>query len=529
MNTNRIFFMFFCVISTILISCNRQEGQPNIIFIMSDDHAWQAVSAYGSRLAEVAPTPNIDRIAENGMRFGRCYVTNSICGPSRATILTGKYSHLNGFTENEKSSFDGSQQTFPKLLQAAGYQTAMIGKWHLGSNPTGFDFWDILPGQGNYYNPDFINEDGQYRVEGYVTDIITEKSLGWLKEAQQNEKPFMLMMHHKAPHRNWQPDSEYLGSFKNVVFPEPETLFDDYSGRGRAEKEQDMTISESMRLAGDLKMYPDTNNLGYRMFARRLNDEQLEKWKAYYQPQIDKFMEEDPQSDDLVRFKYQRYMDDYLSCIRSVDESVGKVLDYLKESGMAKNTIVVYTSDQGFYLGEHGWFDKRWMFEESLRTPLIVSWPGKTKPGSINNEMVSNLDFAETFLEAAGIPVPEDMQGESLVPVLKGSTPGDWRNEYYYHYYEYPGWHYVKRHYGITTGRYKLIHFYYDINEWELFDMEKDPHEMKNVYDDPAYAEVKAELHERLDKLMENYGDSEELAKSYIPTEPPRINYRQRD
>ncbi|NQU87478.1 MAG: sulfatase [Mariniphaga sp.] len=509
-----------------LFSCEKEDIQPNIIFIMSDDHAYQAVSAYDDRFAEVAPTPNIDRIYENGMRFDRCFVTNSICGPSRATILTGKYSHLNGFTENEKSKFDGNQQTFPKLLQVAGYQTAMIGKWHLDSEPTGFDYWDVLPGQGNYYNADFKNEEGQYRVEGYVTDIITEKTLGWLKNSKQKEKPFMLMMHHKAPHRAWQPSPKYLDRFENVEFPEPETLFDDYSGRGSAEKEQDMTISKTMRLTVDLKMWPDTTGFGYKGFARRLTENQLKKWNDHYMPIIEKFKEANPEGDDLVRFKYQRYMNDYLACIQSVDESVGAVLDYLKETGLDKNTIVIYTSDQGFYLGEHGWFDKRFMFEESLRTPLLVSWPGKIEAGSINNDMVSNLDFAETFLDAAGVEIPEDMQGESLVPVFKGNTPEDWRNEHYYHYYEYPGWHYVKRHYGITTDRYKLIHFYYNIDEWELFDLEKDPQEMKNFYDDPAYAEARAELHVRLEKLMEKYGDSDELAKSYIPKTPPTRSYR---
>jgi arylsulfatase A-like enzyme len=503
----------------VLFSCHPQDQKPNILFIMSDDHAFQAVSAYEDRLAEVAPTPNIDRIFENGMRFDRCFVTNSICGPSRATILTGKYSHLNGFTENEKTKFDGSQMTFPKLLQSAGYQTAMIGKWHLDSEPTGFDFWDILPGQGNYYNPDFINPEGQYRVEGYVTDIITQKTLAWLAEAQQNDQPFMLMMHHKAPHRAWEPEPEFFDRFKDVVFPEPETLFDDYSNRGRAEKEQAMMIQKDMQIETDLKMWTDTTVSRFQWFANRLNDEQLKQWNAHYLPMIESFREDNPQGDDLVRFKYQRYMNDYLACIQSVDASVGAVLDYLKASGLDENTIVVYTSDQGFYLGEHGWFDKRFMFEESLRTPLVVSWPGKIRPGTVNNNMVSNLDFAETFLDAAGVKIPEEMQGRSLVPVLKGKTPNDWRKAHYYHYYEYPGWHSVKRHYGITTDRYKLIHFYYDIDEWELFDLEKDPNEMRNVYHDPAYAEIRKDLHEQLDRLMEQYGDSDELARSMISEE----------
>ena len=323
----------------------------------------------------------------------------------------------------------------------------------------------------------------------------------------------MLMMHHKAPHREWQPGPEELTLYNDVVFPEPETLFDDYSNRGTAEKTQDMTISKTMRIEEDLKLYKDKDNTG----LNRLTPEQLAAWDSVYNPMIREFYKSSLTGDTLTRYKYQRYMQDYLACIAAVDKSVGEVLDYLEENGLSDNTIVIYTSDQGFYLGEHGWFDKRFMFEESYRTPLIIRWPGVIEPGTTNDDMVSNIDFAETFLDIAGTDIPDDMQGSSMVPVLKGKTPSDWREEHYYHYYEYPGWHSVKRHYGISTERYKLIHFYYDIDEWELFDLENDPDEMKNVYDDPEYSEVREELHKRLDELRKQFGDSDELTKKFLP------------
>ncbi len=477
----------------------------------------QAISAYGSPISKLAPTPNIDRIASNGMIFNRCLVTNSISGPCRAVVLTGKYSHLNGFVKNEgQSPFDGTQQTFPKLLQNAGYTTAMIGKWHLGSDPTGFDHWEILPGQGNYYNPDFITKDGRHVENGYVTEIITDKSIEWINTAKNSGKPFMLMMHHKAPHREWQPGPNELSLYKDVTFPEPATLLDDYSNRGRAAREQDMTISKTMRLIEDLKLYPEsatTKNVG----LNRMNPEQMAAWDKVYDPIIRHFYEAKLSGNDLIRFKYQRYMQDYLACIAAVDKSVGEVLDYLKENGLEKNTVVIYASDQGFYLGEHGWFDKRFMFEESYRTPLLIQWPGTVKAGSVNNDIVSNLDFAETILDMANVPVPADMQGMSMVPVLKGKTPSDWRKEHYYHYYEYPAVHSVKRHYGISTERYKLIHFYYDIDEWELYDLKSDPEEMKNVYNDPVYATIKDDLHKRLEKLRVKYKDTDESLKSFLP------------
>lgn len=463
--------------------------RPNIVFIFSDDHAYQAISAYGSKLNQ---TPNIDRIANGGMRFDRCLVPNSICGPSRATVLTGKYSHTNGFFNNTNNKFDGAQFTFPKLLQQAGYQTAMIGKWHLESDPTGFDHWEILPGQGRYYNPPMIRNGQRVQHNGYVTDVITDLTLGWLGQRDRN-RPFLVMCHHKAPHREWEPNVKNLRLFDGVRFPEPATLFDDFAGRGRAELSQDMTIARTMT-PRDLKL----------VAPGALSPEQRKAWDDYYEPLNAAFRKADPQGRELVRWKYQRYLHDYLACIASVDESVGRVLDYLKSEGLENDTIVVYASDQGFFLGEHGWFDKRWIYEESLRTPFVLRWPGVVKPGGTNARIVSNLDFAETFLEAAGVPIPASMQGRSLLPILRGETPPDWRTSFYYHYYEYPGPHSVRRHYGVVTDRYKLVHFYEpDMNYWEMFDRQSDPHEMKSVYDEPSHAETRAILQKELHRLRE--------------------------
>jgi arylsulfatase A-like enzyme len=465
-----------------------ESSQPNILFIFSDDHASQALSAYNHPL-KLVETPNLDRIAKEGMLFERCLVPNSICGPSRAVILTGKYNHINGFFRNG-NRFDGSQPTFPKMLRRAGYQTAVIGKWHLESNPTGFDHWHVLPGQGIYYNPPMIKNGQRVRHEGYTTDLITDFSIEWLKNRDKS-KPFMLMSQHKAPHREWAPNLKYLGWNKDKKFPEPETLFDDYSGRGRAEREQDMTLLKTFT-PRDAKLVPPPY----------LNEEQLKVWNEYYEPRNEEFRQAELKGDDLVRWRYQRYLHDYLGTILSVDESVGRLLKFLDDEGLADNTIVVYSSDQGFYLGEHGWFDKRWIYEESVTTPLLVRWPGVTQPGSRNANLVSVLDFPETFLQAAGVPVPDDMQGRSLVSLLKGQTPDDWRKSFYYHYYEYPGPHSVRKHYGVVTDRYKLFYFYEpEMNYWTLIDRETDPHELKNVYDDPEYASVKQELAKELARL----------------------------
>lgn len=480
------------------------KSPPNIVFIFSDDHAYQAISAYGDA-RKLLETPNIDRIAKGGMRFDRCLVPNSICGPARATILTGKYNHLNGFVNNTNSVFDGAQLTFPKLLQKAGYQTAIIGKWHLGSNPTGFDFWQILPGQGVYYNPPMIRNGQQIQNSGYVTDIITDVSLEWLRNRDKS-KPFMLMSQHKAPHREWEPALRHLDADKDRVYDEPPTLFDDYAGRGIAERDQDMTIDKTMT-DRDLKL----------VAPPRLTPEQRKVWDAYYEPRNAKFRAANLQGRDLVRWKYQRYMHDYLATIRAVDESIGRVLDYLEQEGLADNTIVIYASDQGFYLGEHGWFDKRWIFEESVRTPFVVRWPGVTKPGSVNGDLVSNLDFAETFLEAAGVAIPAEMQGRSLVPILRGQRPSDWRTSFYYQYYEWPVPHRVRPHYGVVTDRYKLVRFYGTGDDyWELFDREKDPLELRSFYADPAYAETRAQLEKELARLRREFKAPDDVPPSWL-------------
>ncbi|MGY6647695.1 sulfatase family protein [Wenyingzhuangia sp. IMCC45574] len=496
--------IFTLLISLALCSCakEKQPIKPNIIFVFTDDHATQAISAYGGPLATIAPTPNIDKIANEGMLFQRCMVTNSICGPSRASILTGKHSHKNGFYKNENTVFDGTQFTFPKALQASGYQTAIVGKWHLESNPTGFDHWEILPGQGDYYNPDFVNKDGKHLEKGYITDIITEKAKNWLTNRDKN-KPFMMMVQHKAPHRTWMPAERHLHAFDDVEIPEPTTLFDDYTGRGTAAKEQDQTIEHTMELGKDSKVEGVDPRTTLARVKNRMSKSELAAWNKAYEPKNKKFIEANLTGKALVKWKYQRYLKDYLRCVKAVDESVGEIQKYLKENNLDKNTIVVYSSDQGFYLGEHGWFDKRFMYDESFRTPFIVSWPGVTQ-GSVNTDLVSNLDFAATFLEMAGVEIPEEVQGESLVPILKGKTPKDWRNSLYYHYYEFPGWHMVHRHEGVYDGRYKLMNFY-DLKEWELYDMKTDPNEMQNQIDNPAYAGVLKEMQVKLEELRQQY------------------------
>jgi len=486
------------------------QKRPNIVFIISDDHAYQAISAYGGRLAEVAPTPNIDRIADSGIIFTNCLVTNSICGPSRATILTGKHSHQNGFIDNTfGSQFDFNQQTFAELLQGAGYKTGVLGKLHLGAKPSkGFDYIDILPGQGSYYNPVFINEEGQYKMEGYTTEIITEKAIQWMDSIKSDAQPFMLFLGHKSPHRPWQPGPNEIGMYEGVTIPEPESLFDTYTGDRTVAAMNFMSISEAMKLEQDLKITSGPQG-GFTI-------KQQKTWDSIYGPINEKFNKENLTGKDLTRFKYQRYMKDYLASVAGVDKGVGEVLDYLNTSGLEENTIVIYTSDQGFYLGEHGWFDKRWMYKESLRTPLLVSWPGKIKAGTRTDRMVSNLDFAETFLDIAQTEIPKDMQGKSILPILKGEIPENWREAHYYHYYEHPSEHDVRRHYGITTDRYKLIHFYYDLDKWELYDLEKDPNEMQNLYGDSAYAEVKSELHNRLEVLRTTYQDNDSISQAFI-------------
>lgn len=490
------FFLLFSVISTLAVSTHAGT-RPNILFIFTDDHCEQALSAYdATRMA----TPNLDRIATGGMKFTRCYVTNAICGPSRAVIQTGKYSHLNGFVRNG-NTFDGSQQTFPKLLREGGYQTAVIGKWHLKSTPQGFDHFDVLIGQGPYYNPPMLfggieAEPTRREHTGYTTDIIRDKTLAWLKEERDPEKPFLLMFQHKAPHRNWQPGPKYLNWLDDVTIPEPDTLFDDYSNRASPAANQTMEIKRHLT-PSDLKLVAPTN----------LDPYQLTMWnKAYHKKNSDYLSRRDTMTEkEVIQWKYQRYVKDYLRCVKSVDDSVGDVLDYLKEAGLEDNTLVIYASDQGWYLGEHGWFDKRWMYEESLKTPLLAKWPGVIEAGTTSDLIVSNLDFAETFLDAAGVEVPDDMQGESLVPVFKGEVAEeDWRSTFYYHYYEFPGAHSVARHYGVTDAKHKLIH-YYELGEWELFDLKADPDELNSVYGEPEYADKQKELKKELERLREYY------------------------
>ncbi|NYJ27936.1 sulfatase [Allomuricauda sp. ARW1Y1] len=511
----------------IMVSCKQQEkpeenvaGPPNIIFIMSDDHAEQAISAYGHPLGKLAPTPNIDRIAKEGALFRNNFCTNSICGPSRAVVLTGKFSHVNGFRMNG-NRFNGDQQTFPKLLQKAGYRTAVIGKWHLHGLPQGFDHWNILTDQGNYYNPDFITVNQQSnvadttRIEGYATDIITEKGLDYLKSVKDSGQPFLLMLQHKAPHRNWMPALRHVNRFDSVQFPLPETYFTHHEG-SLASKDQLQTIYKDMYEGHDLKM---TAKKGSPALARnpwktdfeRMTEEQRTAWDSAYQAKNDAFHEANLSVRALAEWKGQRYLQEYLSTIVSVDEGVGRVLDYLDENGLSENTIVIYTTDQGFYLGEKGWFDKRYMYEESLAMPLMVRYPGHIKAGSQIEALTQNLDFAETFLDYAGVEIPEDMQGQSLRPLLEDTMLGsDFRNAIYYHYYDYPAFHMVKKHYGIRTNRYKLMHFYDDIDTWELYDLEEDPNEIHNQIDNPQYDAVEAQLREQLIQLQQQYQVTEQ-------------------
>jgi len=498
---------------------------------MSDDHAYQAISAYSDKLIQ---TPHIDRIGKEGMRFTNASVTNSICAPSRATILTGKHTHLNGKINNIMP-FDTTQVTFPQLFQKAGYQTAMFGKLHFGNNPKGVDDFMILPGQGNYINPEFITPKGNITITGYVTDIITDLALDWLDKRRDTTKPFMMMYMHKAAHRAWWPSAKKMKEFSKKTFPEPESLFDDYANRGTAAKTAEMNLLYHMDYTQDSKIMPETiagmggvepnilpivynGEYALKQTYNRLTEEQ----KIVYNPILDainldfKTNWKGMTEKEKMSWKYQRYMQDYLACVSSVDDNVGRVLDYIDENDLAENTMIIYTSDQGFYLGEHGWFDKRFIYAESFKTPLLIRWPNQIKAGITNDDMVQNLDFAQTFLEAAQIKAPNDMQGLSLIPLLK-QEPKDWdRDAAYYHYYEYPGWHSVKRHYGIVTKDYKLAHFYYDIDEWELYDLKKDPQEMNNVIHDAIYSDVLITLKKQLAELRINYKDSHKLQDCYL-------------
>ena len=504
---------------TALATANAQE-RPNIIFIMTDDHTTQAMSCYGGNLIE---TPNMDRLADEGIRFDNCYATNALSGPSRACILTSKLGHLNGFTDNA-CKFDGSQQTFPKLLQTAGYKTAIIGKWHLISEPEGFDHWSIVTGQeeqGDYYSPEFLENGVKITEPGYITDVTTDKALKFIDQAK-DEGPFMLMLHHKAPHRNWMPSPRHLGMFNDRTFPEPETLFDDYNGRGEAARSQDMSIAQTLKEDWDLKVLTREeilagNNRLYNVYTR-MPEEVQHKWDSVYAPRIAEYRSGNLTGKELISWKYQQFIKDYLATVMAVDESIGRVLDHLEACGELENTIIVYTSDQGFFLGEHGWFDKRFMYEECQRMPLLVRYPKTIEAGSTTSAICMNIDFGPTFLDYAGVEIPDNMQGKSLRPILDGDgqIPSDWRVAAYYHYYEYPAEHLVKRHYGIRTADCKLIHFYNDIDEWEMYDMKADPMELNNVYDDPAYAEKRKQMHEILEQMQKEYQDTDPCEKENI-------------
>ncbi|MDW7690559.1 sulfatase [Flammeovirgaceae bacterium SG7u.111] len=525
--------LLLSMLTAFTLSCTKQEEEvkeetpkpPNIVFIMSDDHAYQAISAYGYGLNN---TPNIDRLADEGALFTRACVTNSICAPSRAVMLTGKHSFINGKVDNVQP-FNWDQDNFPKLLQKAGYQTAMIGKIHLDGLPQGFDYSMVLPGQGHYYNPDFLVDGEKKRFEGYCSDIITEEALKWLKESRDEEKPFCLLYHHKAPHRNWKPAPKYLTLFDDTTFTPPANYVSDYSTMGTAAQEQEMQVDGHARWGHDfkLKVDPDGNETEINGELKRFSESQLEQWDAAYEPKNKTFLDAKLEGEELGVWKFNRYIKDYLRTIQSVDDGVGEVLDYLDANGLTENTIVVYTSDQGFYLGEHGWFDKRFMYEESFRTPLIIRYPKAVKAGTKIDKLVQNLDFAPTFLEYAGVEIPTDMQGESMKDLVEGKA-SEWRDAIYYTYYEYPSVHMVKRHYGVATDRYKLIHFYYDIDEWELYDLQEDPSEMKNVYDDPAYADVQEMMHKRLVEMREKYGDSDENDQKFLKAYLDHIEKRKK-
>jgi arylsulfatase A-like enzyme len=495
---------FFCAMAAALpwVLCHAAESRPNILFIMSDDHAAHAISAYGSR---VNRTPNLDRLAQAGVRFQNCFCVNSICSPSRATILTGKYSHLNGVPTFNR--FDGSQPTVAKYLQSAGYYTGMIGKWHLGSAPTGFDEWTILPGQGVYFDPAFLDRNGRRAFKGYVTDIITDLAIDFLTH-RPREKPFFLMCHHKAPHRPWEPDEKHRALFAAKQIPEPTTLRDDYATRTDAIRECQQKVFGDLTRR-DLKLKPPPEPAGTERAA----------WLNEKPSQVT--IERDGRTETLTgealnAWKYQRYLQDYLACVQGVDDNVGRLLDWLDQNGLATNTVVIYTSDQGFFLGDHGLYDKRFMYEASIRMPFIVRWPGVAQAGTIQDAMAINTDFAPSFLEIASLPLSKDMQGRSLVPLLKGVHPVDWRTSYYYRYYHDPGDHNTRAHYGIRTTTHKLIYFWKK-DQWELYDLVKDPDELHNLYSDQSQKALVRELKAQLYRLKKEVKDDDQYANEQPP------------
>lgn len=495
---------------------------PNVLFVFTDDHAPHAIGAYNGFLKSVNPTPNIDALAEEGMLFEQSFCTNSICGPSRAVIMTGKHSHKNGFMNNG-NSFDWDQQTFPKILREAGYQTALYGKSHLKGKPKGFDDWKVLPGQGDYYNPFLITPEGRVQIQGYCTDIVTDLAVEWLSQDRDAEKPFFLMVQHKAPHRCWMPAIRHLHLYDDITIPEPDTLFDNWEDNAPPARYQELEIDRHMDLNYDLfvDLTPEFNQPPSQKRQdrsawnnmKRMTPGQLKAWRAAYGPKDEAFHRMKLTGKDLVRWKYQRYAKNYLRCIKGVDESIGRLQATLQELGLDENTIVIYSSDQGFYVGDHGWYDKRWMYEESLKMPFIIKWPGVVTPGARNTHMIQNLDYAQTFLDIADASIPGDMQGSSMLPLLRGRNPDDWRTSIYYHYYEFPSVHMVPRHYGIRTKRHKLMHFYQFGDEWELYDLEKDPEELTNLYGQPGQDGITADLKRQLNELRESYQDDSDVSE----------------
>lgn len=554
----------FAALSCIAATAQAQQKaaaatqRPNIVYIMCDDHAFQCISAYGSPISKLAPTPNIDRIAQRGMRFDRAFVENSLSTPSRACLMTGLYSNQNGQRQLGEG-IDTTRTFFTEQLQQAGYQTAVVGKWHMGCDPKGFDYYHIYNDQGQYYNPQYrgTDTDGKYIVEeGYSTDLTTDHALSFIEHRDTN-KPFCLLLHHKAPHRNWLANTKYFGMYDNVTFPLPETFYDDYETRGSAVRTQKMSVTKDMRWEQDFKVPEmlDTANadswdsyLSLMNEVNRMNPEQRIAWGKYYFPRNRRLLEARLTGKELDEWKYQNYIRDYMSVIKSVDESVGRVLDYLDSHGLTDNTIIVYTSDQGFYMGEHGWFDKRFMYEESLRTPLLIAYPGHIQPGTVCNKLVQNIDYAPTFLDLAGISKPKELPGRSLTPLFKaGDKVKGWRNSIYYHYYDYPTYHMVRKHDGVRTDRYKLIHFYgaggldavkenkYQrqpgtrehgcmtyltslgyfepkdsaVNYNELYDLQADPHELNNLYGKPGYEKITKQLQKQLTDYRKSIGVDE--------------------
>nr|WKN35596.1 sulfatase [Tunicatimonas sp. TK19036] len=516
----------WCILGCLLIAPAAQSQKktsaerPNIICIFTDDHAFQAVSAYGGPLSKIAPTPNIDRLANEGMLFTQAYVENSICTPSRATLLTGMYSHQHGQTRlGSRMNYD--KTWFVELLQKAGYQTSIFGKWHLSVDPKGFDYYKLLFDQGEYYNPKFKSPetDGEYITEhGYATNLITDHAIEWIDQQAEQDQPYCILINHKAPHRNWMPDLKNISLYTEDAFPETPTLFDDYATRGSQMQTQELTVAHQLGYAFDLKVeeLKDEPTLQYikdswPIAMNTLTPEQRQQWAKAYAAQNKDFLANRPTGDDLVRWKYQRFIKDYCRTVHSVDEQVGRLLDHLEKEGELDNTIIVYTSDQGFFLGEHGLYDKRFMYEEAFRTPLLIYYPPKIKAGSVSDELVQNIDFAPTFLDVAGVAIPDAMAGTSLVPLFKNGKNKNWRKSLYYQFYDYPAVGMVRRHYGIRTDRYKLIHWYGegyeddpDIDVWEMYDLQKDPTEVNNVYNSASYARIQEKLKSDLAQLRED-------------------------